>query len=172
MNDGGFDHHERPSVAERVRDLVGGDENHDALLAARRAVMADFLDAVLGALAASRPKSVFLTADPSPYATGAAVAVEPASITGRVNGIILPLFGQPKGEAARKIGDAVRESSSSLSVVGGVAAYPPDASSSEQLIELRRLLSDAGANGLRYYHYGLCPRANLQWIAEAEAAHL
>jgi hypothetical protein len=155
-------------VDERLIELLG----HAAwtgLMDARNQVTLRLLDAVTSEIA-RRSIELTLTAGSSPYDTGAAVGAALDGLAARADELLLPLFGVSDARAHDHIRRLVRGTSGKARVTVGLRAFVPDISAADQLRRRTRRLVAIGVGGFRYYHYGLCPRPNLGWIADAARA--
>jgi hypothetical protein len=57
----------------------------------------------------------------------------------------------------------------STPVLAGLQAVAPTVQNAEELKRAVRAALEAGADGIQFYHYGLMPLVNLEWVREALA---
>jgi hypothetical protein len=152
-------------VDVRLMELLG----HDAwagLMQARNGVTLRLLDAVKREIG-RRSIEVTLAAGSSAYDTGAAVGAALDGLTTRADGLLLPLFGMSDARAQAHVRRMVQGTAGKARLTVGLRAFMPDTNAGDQLRQVTRRLVGIGVGGFRYYHYGLCPRPNLRWIADA-----
>jgi hypothetical protein len=156
-------------VAARLAAILGADVAK-RLVAARDRVTFELIDAIAAGLPAPLgpdAPALVISAGTSAFETGAAIGADLAGLAARADRLLLHVqtLGEDEAEAttARMV-DAV---AGGAGVDVGVAAYAPVITDADQLTRRVRRLAAAGAHGIHYYHYGLCPRQNLGWIARA-----
>jgi len=153
-------------VDERLADLLGA-EQWQALGKARDNVTFTLLDAVLATLPKATRPEVIISAGSSRHQTGACIGANLAGLASRVEGLLVALFGETETSAQAHVARMVQVAAGQARLVAGVRAFWPDTSAASDLVRRVQALKEAGAGGFRYYHYGICPRPALVWIAEA-----
>ena len=129
----------------------------------------DVVSSLVGDVRAAVPSSVALRmmAAPSPYVTGAAAGLELSAIAPYLDAVIVDLFTSSLDEMRRLLGAARASGGKKSRIFANVRAHWPDSESGDEFVaKIDGLLQD-GIEGLRFYHYGLIPRANLDWIRRA-----
>jgi hypothetical protein len=136
------------------------------ILAARERVVTTLLATVREAVPAR--VALRLTASPSPYATGAAAGLHLAGVASHVESVILDLFTSSIDEM-RRMARRAKASAGSLELVANLRAHWPDSTTADAFLEKIAVLRAEGIGRFRCYHYGLMPKANLEWIRGAAA---
>jgi hypothetical protein len=76
-------------------------------------------------------------------------------------------FGSTLKDAVATISGTVGAIGKQAELLAYVRASYPDFEQEQQLLDYCAALFETGVSGICYYHYGLCTRPNLQWIANA-----
>ena len=156
-------------VAARLAEILGEDDA-DRLVRMRNRVIFDLHDQIATELPVppgpDAPELV-ISAGASVYDTGAAIGADPAGLAARADRLLMHLLTLPDRESEATTARMVDAVAGRASVDIGVAAYGPAIPDSDSLARRVEGLAAAGAQGIHYYHYGLCPRQNLGWIAGA-----
>lgn len=151
---------------DRVRDRLTallGETTLAALVRARDGVTADLLAGIRAALPDPAP-DLILSAGSSEFATGACVGLSGPALAAVADTVLVALFGLDDDTATRQVERLARW----RPVLAGVRAFWPDAPNQEALVRRVERLARAGADGVHFYQYGLCPRPNLAWIRESQ----
>jgi hypothetical protein len=166
--EGGMASIEAPeAVAARLAAILGED-TAQRLVCMRDRVTFELHDQIAAALGPGLP-GVVISAGASVYEAGAGVGADPRGLAARADRVLMPLLmlGDDASEATTtRMVEAV---AGHAKVDIGVAVFPPTITDADQLARRVRRLAAAGAQGIHYYHYGLCSRLNLGWIADAAA---
>jgi hypothetical protein len=112
---------------------------------------------------------IVISAASSVYDTGAAVGASAQGLASRAARLLMHTQMRSEDEAVAAASELVRAVGGRAAVDVGVAAFEPASPDSDSLVRRVERLAEAGAQGVHYYHYGLCPRRNLAWIARAAA---
>lgn len=158
------------AVDSRLAELLGA-EQWAGLMRARNRVTLELLDAVTPEIV-RRSIDLTITAGSSRYETGAAIGAGLDDLAARADSLLLPIFGPSDELAQTQVRRMVQAVSGKARVTVGLRAFWPDVSAANQLRHATRLWAGMGVGGFRYYNYGLCPRPNLRWIADAAGADL
>jgi hypothetical protein len=157
-------------VAARLAAILGED-TADRLVRMRNRVMFDLHDQIAAELGVGTPRpkapELVISAGASVYDTGAAIGADPAGLAARADRLLMHLLTLPDHESEATAAQMVAAVAGRASVDIGVAVFPPTVRDAEHLRRRVQGLAAAGAQGIHYYHYGLCPRQNLGWIARA-----
>jgi hypothetical protein len=156
------------AVEEELERMLGADVA--ALRGFRERVELTLLEDVVAAARAERRLRVVVNTSPSRNRGGAGITSSPAALAQKVDQLLVSVWTPDAANATDSIARIAREVDGHARVVAGLRAYPPDLTSAGGLAERCQALVTAGATDFRFYHYGLCPRDNLQWIAAAIAA--
>jgi hypothetical protein len=150
----------------RLIDLLGI-EATASLIAARDRVNLEMLDSILSRIQSVRPAEILVNAASSRYKNGAFLGVEPSDLAARVDTLLLSLWHLDPGAACTELQATVANVSGNARVLAGLRVFPPDFRSAEEFAGQCLALAKVGASGFSFYHYGLCPRPNLDWIRHA-----
>jgi hypothetical protein len=134
----------------------------------RDRVTFDLHDQIAAAIGPGAP-GVVISAGASVYDTGAAIGADPAGLAARTDRVLMHLQALADDESEATTARMVDALAGHASVDVGVAVFPPTIPDADHLARRVRRLALAGAQGIHYYHYGLCSRLNLGWIADAVA---
>lgn len=161
---------EPAGVSERLVAILGEDAV-DRLVRTRNRIMFELHDQIAAELGAgsSRPKvpELVISTGASIFETGAAIGADPSGLATRADRLLMHLLTMPDAESEATTAQMVEAVAGRASVDIGIAVFPPTVRDGEHLRRRVRGLAAAGAQGIHYYHYGLCPRQNLAWIARA-----
>lgn len=153
-------------VDQRLADMLGA-ENWATLAGARDKVTFALLDAVTASLPRSPRPAVILSVNSSRHEAGGCIGADLKELSTRADRLMVATFGETDASARARVARIVRSTAGRVRTLAGVRAFWPDAGGAGDLVRRVEALADAGATGFRYYQYGLCPRPNLGWIAEA-----
>jgi hypothetical protein len=157
-------------VAARLAAVLG-DDAADRLVRMRNRVTFDLHDQIAAELVsrASGPNApdMVISAGASVYDTGAAIGADPAGLATRADRLLMHLLTLADDELEATTARMVDAVAGQASVDIGVSAFAPATPDADRLARRVQRLAAAGARGIHYYHYGLCPRQNLGWIARA-----
>ena len=156
-------------VATRSAEILGEDDA-ERLVRMRNRVTFDLHDEIAAELPVwSGPNApeLVISAGTSVYDTGAAIGADPAGLAARADRLLMHLLTLPNRELEASTARMVDSVAGRASVDVGVAAYGPTIPDADSLARRVEGLAAAGAQGIHYYQYGLCPRQNLGWIARA-----
>jgi len=160
-------------VAARLATVLGEDPAN-RLVRMRNRVTFDLHDQIAAELVTRAPglnaPDMVISAGASVYETGAAIGADPAGLAARADRLLMHLLTLPDDELEATTERMVDAVAGQASVDVGVAAFAPATPDADRLARCVGRLAAAGAQGIHYYHYGLCPRQNLGWIAEAAGA--
>lgn len=151
---------------EQLGELLGRKE-WNQLAVMRDEVTFALLDSILAQVPPSLQLPIILYAHSSRYETGACIGADLRGLTSRVDALMVALYGESQANARNHVQRMVKQVGNSVPIYAGIRAIYPDANSRDQFVTHARTMVEAGAQGIRYYHYGLCPRPNLAWIADA-----
>jgi hypothetical protein len=159
---------DRPiEVAAALVDILGAQEAR-GLIAARDGVTARLLERIAATL--GDRAEIAIAAAGSVYETGAAVGTSLPGITSRAGRLLMHTQMWPEDDAVAAAAALVQAAAGQAEVDVGVAAFEPGSHDADALVRRVERLANAGARGIHYYHYGLCPRRNLAWVARAAGA--
>jgi hypothetical protein len=164
--EGGMPRTDAPfDVAVRLAEILG-EGTAQRLIAMRDRATFGLHDQIAAALGQDAAR-VVISAGASVYDTGAAIGADPAGLAARAGRLLMPMLTLTDDESAAAAARMVQAVDGRAGVDIGVAAFPPVIPDAERLERRVQRLAEAGATGIHYYHYGLCPRPNLGWIARA-----
>lgn len=83
------------------------------------------------------------------------------------DGVIIPAYGLGPGAIAGAVAEARAAAGPNRYVGVGLRVFYPEVTGAEALRQQAMAAMAAGADGIRYYNYGLIPAARLDWIGEA-----
>lgn len=159
---------DEPEAIDEALSSLLTEHERQHLLAARDAISLNLLDTILDALTDVPRPGVILSSGASRYHTGACVGIDPVELAARIDGLLVALFGTSEEMACSQVARLTNAVAGDARVIAGVRAFWPDCASGDDLLIRCRLLAEAGAEGFRFYHYGLCPRPNLSWISRVD----
>ena len=151
-------------VAEQMSDLLGG-RDAEAVLAARSRTVLGMIDATLAQMPAGDRPQVYLHAHPDRTVSGAAVGADGNGLAERADALVLPLFGRSPAQIGTSVSAASAGVTGRIPVIANLQISPPGVRDEQELGAAVDAALDAGAGGLRYYHYGLAPSWQLAWTA-------
>lgn len=137
-------------------------------------VLAGRADAVLSLLGELRPlvqppKRLSVMVAASPLVTGAAAAIPLEAARGQTDILLRQAFAK-ESEAIRADLAMVAAQRGSTPLYAGLQAVEPFVRGAANVAASVRAARDAGAEGVQFYHYGLMPLENLDWIRTALTA--
>lgn len=153
-------------VDQRLEELFGVAE-WNQLAAARDDITCALLDEIRAQILNAQNLPLILAAASSRHQTGACIGAEIAVLAQRATALFLAPYGETDDDASEHVRRMARASNGRAPVYAGVRACPPDTNSKQALYARVHALCDAGAQSIRFYHYGLCSRPNLKWIQAA-----
>ncbi|HZC33169.1 MAG TPA: hypothetical protein VE640_07770, partial [Candidatus Bathyarchaeia archaeon] len=157
-------------VAARLAAVLGEDPA-DRLVRTRNKVTFELHDEIAAELGtkARGPNApdMVISAGASVYDTGAAIGADPAGLAARADRLLMHLLTLADDEMEATTARMVEAVEGRTKVDIGVSVFAPATPDADRLAQRVRRLAAAGAQGIHYYHYGLCPRQNLGWIAQA-----
>jgi hypothetical protein len=148
---------------EELHDILG-ESNADGILAARDEVVLTLLEELYWLV--DDPQSLTVMVTGSPLETGAAAAVTVSQAREYSDRLLVQAFDQDTRAVYNSV-SSIAVLRGSTPVHAGIAAYAPYVRSGDDLLEKAQAARDSGADGLQFYHYGLMPLENLEWIRAA-----
>lgn len=146
-------------------EILGPDQS-EGIRAARDEVVLTLLEELFWLVKKPQKLSVMVTGDP--IATGAQAPVT-LSEARQWTDILLHQTGSRDPKAIHDNVSDVAVRRGSTPVYAGVQAISPFVRNAEELKIAVRVAAEAGAEGVQFYHYGLMPLGNLEWVREALA---
>jgi len=144
-----------------------GAENAEGLVAARNETVLTLMEELFWLI--QKPQSLSVMVSASPLTTGAMAGVTISEARQWTDRLLVQAFRSKPTEIHDVISDvAVRRGSTP--VFAGLQAIVPFVRSAGDLTTSALAAREAGADGLQFYHYGLMPLANLEWVKQALAA--
>ncbi len=159
----------RSSTSDAVDQLpeVLGERDAEGILSARDEVVLTLLEELYWIVDGPQTLSV-MVAD-SPLATAAGAGVTLSQAREYCDRMLVQSFHRETERVHDTVSSiAIRRGSTPL--FAGLQAVTPFVRSGPELAERARAARDAGAEGLQFYHYGIMPLENLEWIRAALAA--
>ncbi len=155
-----------PLVNQCLAEILGA-ETWLTLSTIRDEIQLTLLDEALACVPASMEVNVF--AAPTKFTPAAAISADLQAVAARrqVNRLIHGAFGNTQKDAVATMSRTVGAIGKQAELLAYIRASYPDFEYEEQLLGYCAALLEAGVSGICYYHYGLCTRPNLQWIANA-----
>jgi hypothetical protein len=143
---------------------VLGEDNAEGIMAARDEVVLSLLEEIYWLIQKPQSLSVMVTGEQ--LTTGASASVTISEAREWTDRLLVQAFSKTHAEIYKSISDvAVRRGN--REVYAGLQAISPYVDFADQLAENAVAARDAGAAGLQFYHYGLMPLDNLNWIRQA-----
>jgi hypothetical protein len=150
----------------QLATILGG-EQADSILAARDEVVLTLLEELYWQV--NEPQQLSIMVAGSPLVTGAGAAITLSEAREWCDILLAQVFLHSVEAIHEAVADiAVRRGS--VPVYAGLQAMAPFVRSQKELSERVRVVWESGAEGVQFYHYGLMPLRNLEWITEALAA--
>jgi hypothetical protein len=144
-----------------------GTENAEGLVAARNESILTLMEELFWLIQKPQILSVMVSA--SPLTTGALAGVTISEARQWTDRLLVQAFRSNPSEVHDAIADvAIRRGSTP--VFAGLQAVVPFVRSAADLKASALAARNAGADGLQFYHYGLMPLANLDWVRQAMTA--
>jgi hypothetical protein len=160
---GGRFHTKVEDALESFEEILGADQA-GGILGARDEVVLTLLEEIYWLVKKPQCLSVMVTG--SPLATGAQAGITLSQAREWTDRLLTQAFSKEISAIKSAVSDiAVRRGSAP--VYAGLQAITPFVNSREELVERVQAVSQAGAEGVQFYHYGLMPLENLSWIKEA-----
>jgi len=145
---------------------VLGQEWADGILAARDDAVLSLLEELYWLVRG--PQKLCLMVAGSPFATGAGAGVTLSLARQWCDRLLCQAFHRDPPVIRAALAEvAVRRGSTPL--YAGLQAIPPAARSADDLDLAVLAARDAGVEGIQFYHYGIMPLRNLDWIRSALA---
>ncbi|HXG24006.1 MAG TPA: hypothetical protein VNJ09_05570 [Chthonomonadales bacterium] len=145
---------------------VLGKDQADGILAARDEVVLSLLEELYWQV--NEPQQLSVMVASLPLITGAGAAVTLSEAREWCDILLTQVFLNSVEAIHEAVADvAVRRGS--VPVYAGLQAIAPFVHSKEELTQRVKTVREAGADGVQFYHYGLMPLRNLEWITEALA---
>ncbi len=146
---------------------VLGEDTADGILQARDEVVLTLMEELYWLV--NEPQVLSVMVSPTPTTTGALAGVTLSQARQWCDRLLTQAFHKEPDGIRKQVADvAVRRGSTP--VHAGLQAIVPYVGSEEHLASAARAAVDAGAEGLEFYHYGLAPLENLNWIRSVLAA--
>jgi hypothetical protein len=146
---------------------VLGRDNADGILAARDDSVLSLLEELYWLI--QKPQRLSVMVSPSPLTTGALAGITLSQARERCDVLLTQAFQREADRVHAQVSDiAVRRGSTPL--YAGLQSIQPFTIHSEDLVAASLAAARAGASGLQFYHYGLMPLENLNWITASLAA--
>lgn len=168
---GVFSGHFRQASDDSLHDLntILGIDQAEGILAAREEVVLTLLEELYWLVREPQQLSVMVTG--SPLVTGAQVGLTLSEARQWTDILLTQVFKKETPLIHEAVSDiTVRRGSTP--VYAGLQAVAPFVQSAEELAVRVQAVHEAGAEGVEFYHYGIMPLDNLNWIARALAANL
>jgi hypothetical protein len=141
-----------------------GAERAAGILAAREEAVFSLLAEIRQVVRAPQKLSVMIT--PSRLATGAQVSGGVARAAKRTDRLLHQAFSTDAAPIRKAVAEVAAQADGTP-VFAGLQAIAPFVRSSEEMVERVRAARSGGAEGAQFYHYGLMPLENLEWIRRA-----
>lgn len=143
-----------------------GREQADGILAARDEVVLTLLEELYWLVREPQRLSVMVTG--SPLATGAQAGLTLSEAREWTDVFLTQVFQKQTSAIHEGVSD-ITTRRGGTPVYAGLQAIEPFVGSAAELAERVNAAVQAGAEGIQFYHYGLMPLANLQWIRQSLA---
>ncbi len=143
-----------------------GAEQADGILAARDEVVLTLLEDIYWLV--RKPQCLSVMVSPNPLATGAPISTSLSQTREWTDRLLIQAFAKESSAVHEMVSDiCIRRGSAP--VYGGIQAVEPFVKCAEDLEIRVKAVLEAGAEGVQFYHYGLMPLRNLDWIRSSLA---
>jgi hypothetical protein len=145
---------------------VLGSDQAEGILAARDEVVLTLLEEIYWLV--QKPQCLSVMVSPNPLATGAPIAAALSQTREWTDRLLVQAFAREPGAVRDLVADvAIRRGSTP--VYAGLQAVDPFVKCAEDLEIRVKSACEAGADAVQFYHYGIMPLHNLEWIRSSLA---
>lgn len=149
-----------------VLAAVLGQEQADGILAARDEVVLTLLEDIYWLV--QKPQCVSVMVSANPLATGAPISTSLSQTREWTDRLLVQAFAKETASIHESVAD-VATRRGSTPVYAGLQAVEPFVRCAEDLEIRVKTAREAGAEAVQFYHYGLMPLHNLEWIRSSLA---
>jgi len=143
-----------------------GSSQADGILAARDEVVLTLLEEIYWLV--QKPQCLSVMVSANPLATGAPVATSVSQTREWTDRLLVQAFAKEPSAIHETVAD-VATRRGSTPVYAGLQAVDPFVKCAEDLEIRVKTVCEAGAEAVQFYHYGIMPLHNLEWIRSSLA---
>ena len=150
---------------DQLTEILG--ENAERILAARDEVVLTLLEELYWLV--DEPKTLSVMVSANPLSTGAGAGITLSQAREYCDRLLVQAFDL-KPDGIRSKLNPVTARRGGKPVNAGLQAVTPFVKSSRDLTDSALAARDSGVDALQFYHYGIMPLENLDWVRSALAA--